>query len=105
MSGIALIWAANDKGLKPAAKIVLIQLADFHNKETGQCIPGAQRLADGCEMGRATLFRHMTILKECRITDAFIDRLSNAGYSSQQIASIVNQKNRCEPCTATETGW
>lgn len=43
MSGMALIWAANVKGLKPAAKIVLIQLADFHNKETGQCYPSAQR--------------------------------------------------------------
>ncbi|UOA32196.1 hypothetical protein DSM110093_01981 [Sulfitobacter sp. DSM 110093] len=64
MSGIALIWAANVKGLKPAAKIVLIQLADFHNKETGQCNPSAQRLADECEMGRATLFRHMSTLEE-----------------------------------------
>ena len=62
---MALIWAANVKGLKPAAKIVLIQLADFHNKETGQCNPSAQRLADECEMGRATLFRHMTTLEEC----------------------------------------
>ena len=65
MSGMALIWAANVKGLKPTAKIVLIQLADFHNKETGQCNPSAQRLADECEMGRATLFCHMTTLKEC----------------------------------------
>ncbi|MEO9782644.1 MAG: helix-turn-helix domain-containing protein [Sedimentitalea sp.] len=64
MSGMALIWAANVKGLKPAAKIVLIQLADFHNKETGQCNPSAQRLADECEMGRATLFRQMTTLVE-----------------------------------------
>jgi len=64
VSGMALIWAANVKGLKPAAKIVLIQLADFHNKETGQCNPSAQRLADECEMGRATLFRHMTTLEE-----------------------------------------
>jgi len=64
MSGMALIWAANVKGLKPAAKIVLIQLADFHNKETGQCNPSAKRLADECEMGRATLFRHMTTLEE-----------------------------------------
>ena len=67
MSGMALIWAANVKGLKPAAKIVLIQLADFHNKETGQCNPSVQRLADECEMGRATLFRHMTTLEECGI--------------------------------------
>ena len=64
MSSMALIWAANVKGLKPAAKIVLIQLADFHNKETGQCNPSAQRSADECEMGRATLFRHMTTLEK-----------------------------------------
>ena len=65
MSGMALIWAANVKGLKPAAKIVLIQLADFHNKQTGQCNPSAKRLAGECEMGRATLFRHMTTLEDC----------------------------------------
>ena len=63
MSGIALIWAANVKGLKPAAKIVLIQLADFHNKETGRCNPSAQRLADECEMDRATVFRHLKDLE------------------------------------------
>lgn len=67
MSGVALIWAANVKGLKPAAKIVLIQLADFHNKETGQCNPSAQRLADECEMGRATLFRHIATLEACSL--------------------------------------
>ena len=64
MSALALIWAANVKGLKPAAKIVLIQLADFHNRETGQCNSGATRLADDCEMGRAPLFRHMTRLEK-----------------------------------------
>lgn len=64
MSGIALIWAANVKGLKPAAKVVLIQLADFHNKESGRCDPSAQRLADECEMNRATVFRHLTELEK-----------------------------------------
>lgn len=64
MSGIALIWAANVKGLKPAAKVVLIQLADFHNKETGRCNPSAKRLADECEMDRSTVFRHLTTLED-----------------------------------------
>ena len=64
MSGLALIWAANVKGLKPHAKIVLIQLADFHNKETGRCFPSAARLAGECEMDRATVFRHMKTLVE-----------------------------------------
>lgn len=64
LSGIALIWAANVKGLKPSAKVVLIQLADFHNKETGRCNPSAQRLADDCEMNRATVFRHLIDLEK-----------------------------------------
>lgn len=64
MSGIALIWAANVKGLKPSAKVVLIQLADFHNKETGRCNPSAQRLADDCEMNRATVFRYLIDLEK-----------------------------------------
>lgn len=64
MSGIGLIWAANVKGLKPHTKIVLIQLADFHNKETGRCFPSAKALADECEMDRTTVFRHLSILEE-----------------------------------------
>jgi len=84
MSGIALIWAANVKGLKPAAKIVLIQLADFHNKETGQCNPSAQRLADECEMGRATLFRHMTTLEQSGLVTRHARGDGDGGRGSNQ---------------------
>ena len=84
MSGMALIWAANVKGLKPAAKIVLIQLADFHNKETGQCNPSAQRMADECEMGRATLFRHMTTLEECGLVTRHARGDGDGGRGSNQ---------------------
>jgi hypothetical protein len=84
MSGMALIWAANVKGLKPAAKIVLIQLADFHNKETGQCNPSAQRLADECEMGRATLFRHMATLEECGLVTRHARGDGDGGRGSNQ---------------------
>ena len=81
---MALIWAANVKGLKPAAKIVPIQLADFHNKETGQCNPSAQRLADECEMGRATLFRHMTTLEECGLVRRHARGDGDGGRGSNQ---------------------
>lgn len=84
MSGMALIWAANVKRLKPAAKIVLIQLADFHNKETGQCNPSAKRLADECEMGRATLFRHMTTLEQCGLVTRHTRGDGDGGRSSNQ---------------------
>ena len=84
MSGMALILAANVKGLKPAAKIVLIQLADFHNKETGQCNSSAQRLADECEMGCATLFRHMTTLEECGFVTRHARGDGDGGRGSNQ---------------------
>ncbi|WP_411974696.1 helix-turn-helix domain-containing protein [Sulfitobacter faviae] len=84
MSGLALIWAANVKGLKPATKIVLIQLADFHNKGTGQCNPSAQRLADECEMGRATLFRHLTTLEECGLVTRHARGDNDGGRGSNQ---------------------
>lgn len=84
MSGMALIWASNVKGLKPAAKIVLIQLADFHNKETGQCNPSAKRLADECEMGRATLFRHMTTLEQSDLVTRHARGDGDGGRGSNQ---------------------
>lgn len=84
MSGMALIWAANVKGLKPAAKIVLIQLADFHNKETGQCNPSAQRLANECEMGRATLFRHLSTLEQFGLVTRHAQGDGDGGRSANQ---------------------
>jgi len=84
VSSIALIWAANVKGLKPAAKVVLIQLADFHNKDTGLCFPSAHRLAAECEMGRATLFRHMTTLEECGLITRHARGDGEGGRGSNQ---------------------
>ena len=52
------------KGLKPAAKIVLYWIADHHNSETGACFPSLSVLADECEMDRATVIRHITALSE-----------------------------------------
>lgn len=63
MSGQALIWAANVRGLKPMTKIVLIQLSERHNKDTGLCNPSIKTLADDCEMDRSTVIRHLESLE------------------------------------------
>ncbi|MEP3675479.1 helix-turn-helix domain-containing protein [Sulfitobacter sp.] len=84
MSALALIWAANVKGLKPAAKVTLVQLADFHNKETGQCNPSTKRLADDCEMGRATLFRHLKTLEEAGLITRHANGDGRGGRGSNQ---------------------
>lgn len=64
MSGAALVWAANVRGLKPATKVVLIQLAERHNKDSGQCNPSIKTLAEDCEMDRTTVMRHLDVLAE-----------------------------------------
>ncbi len=63
MSHIATNWAIQQKGLKPASKIVLWHLADRHNPDFG-CFPSQERLALDCEMSRASVNAHLGILEE-----------------------------------------
>lgn len=63
MSHAATNWAIRQRGLKPAAKIVLWQLADRHNADTGRCDPDQAILAADCEMSRSTLNLHLTDLE------------------------------------------
>ncbi|NPD14478.1 hypothetical protein HOY34_04595 [Xinfangfangia sp. D13-10-4-6] len=63
MSHAATNWAIRQRGLKPAAKIVLWHLADRHNGDTGQCNPKQERLAQDCEMSRSTLNLHLNELE------------------------------------------
>ena len=63
MSHYMTALAMKQSGLKPAAKIVLYWLADHHNSETGACFPSLKRLADECEMSKATVTRHLANLE------------------------------------------
>ncbi|MEL6467086.1 MAG: helix-turn-helix domain-containing protein [Pseudomonadota bacterium] len=96
MSAIALIWAANVKGLKPATKIVLIQLSERHNKDTGRCDPRLALLAEDCEMSRASLLRHLSVLEE----QGFITRVArgrdNGGRISTQYDLHMGQRSQFE---------
>jgi len=63
MSHYMTALAMRQVGLKPAAKIVLYWLADHHNSETGACFPSLKKLADECEMNKATVVRHLADLE------------------------------------------
>ncbi len=63
MSHKAVNWALEQKHLKPGPWIVLIQLADRHNKDTKQCNPDQNTLAEDCNMSRATVNRHLDDLE------------------------------------------
>ncbi|WP_442772698.1 helix-turn-helix domain-containing protein [Paenirhodobacter enshiensis] len=63
MSHKATNWAIQQRGLKPASKIVLWHLADCHNPASG-CFPSQAYLADVCEMSRSTLNEHLNLLEQ-----------------------------------------
>lgn len=54
MSHEATNWAIRQRGLRPAAKLVLWHLADRHTPDHG-CFPNQLRLASDCEMSRSAL--------------------------------------------------
>jgi DNA-binding transcriptional MocR family regulator len=74
MSHAATNWAIQQRGLKPTTKIVLWHLCDRFNPDYG-CFPSQERLAQDCEIGRATLNRHLDdleargLIRRIRMTD------------------------------------
>ncbi len=63
MSHKATNWAIQQRGLKPATKIVLWHLCDRHNPDFG-CFPTQARLAEDAEMSISALNAHLSKLEE-----------------------------------------
>jgi hypothetical protein len=66
MSHKATVWAIQQRGLKPATKIVLWFLCDRHNPDFG-CFPTQARLADDAEMSISALNEHLAKLEKLRL--------------------------------------
>lgn len=54
MSHAATNWAIKQRGLKPAAKVVLFHLCDRYHPDHG-CFPSLDTLAEDCEMSRRSV--------------------------------------------------
>ncbi|MGV2128109.1 helix-turn-helix domain-containing protein [Agrobacterium vitis] len=63
MSHDATNWAIRQRGLKPAAKLVLWQLCDRYHPDNG-CFPSQERLAYDCELSRSSLNVQLEALEE-----------------------------------------
>jgi DNA-binding transcriptional ArsR family regulator len=63
MSHKATNRAFQQRGLKPAERVVLLYLADRHNPDHG-CFPSQEQLAADCEMSRSGLNVHLDALEE-----------------------------------------
>ena len=82
--------AMKQKGLKPAAKIVLYWLADHHNSETGACFPSLSRLAEECEMNVATVKRHLLSLEQDRLIQRNQRTRENGSQTSTQYILLID---------------
>ena len=63
MSHRATDRAIQQRGLRPATKLVLWHLCDRHNPDHG-CFPSQQMLAADVEMSRSTVNEHLTLLEQ-----------------------------------------
>lgn len=63
MSHAATNWAIRQRGLKPAAKIVLWHLCDRYHPDNG-CFPSQEALAEDAEMSRSALNNHLAALED-----------------------------------------
>jgi len=84
MSHYMTALAMKQKGLKPAAKIVLYWLADHHNGETGMCFPSLKTLAKECEMDVATVKRHLVSLEQSGLIERNRRQRENGSQTSTQ---------------------
>ena len=66
MSHAATNWAIQQRGLKPATKIVLWFLCDRHNPDFG-CFPTQARLAEDAEMSISALNEHLATLEDLHL--------------------------------------
>lgn len=82
MSHYMTALAMKQTGLKPATKIVLYWLADHHNETTGDCFPSIRRLAELCEMDRATVIRQINALEANSIVIRVERKRSNGSQTS-----------------------
>ncbi|MCG3267765.1 helix-turn-helix domain-containing protein [Yoonia sp. I 8.24] len=85
MSIEAVRWAFDQRGLKPAAKLVLVFLADCHNRHSKRCDPSQALLASECEMSRASVNVHLKALED----DGFIRRIQRSNAKTKKQKSTL----------------
>jgi DNA-binding MarR family transcriptional regulator len=66
MSHLATNWAIQQRGLKPATKLVLWYLCDRHTTDYG-CFPSQLQLAQYAELSRSALNEHLLRLEEASL--------------------------------------
>lgn len=99
MSHYMTALAMRQTGLKPAAKIVLYWLADHHNSEIGDCFPSLKKLAEECEMAKASVVRHLDALESAGLIERQTRTRDNGSQTSTAYILTFTPVSNCDsPC-------
>ena len=103
MSHYMTALAMKQRGLKPAAKIVLYWLADHHNGETGACFPSLKTLEAECEMNRSSIVRHLKALEEAGLIERIHRTRDNGSQTSTAyVLRLTPVAESNTPCCETQ---
>lgn len=99
MSHYMTALAMRQRGLKPAAKIVLYWLADHHNESTGLCFPSLKTLASECEMDKSTVIRHLSALEAAGLIERMARTRGDGSQASTEYSMRLTPVAECNsPC-------
>jgi DNA-binding transcriptional ArsR family regulator len=83
MSGKAVGWAFEQRGLTSGQKLVLLGLAD-HADDEGVCWPGRRKLAEKCDLTERSVTRALADLEAAKL----VERTAKFGESGVQAGVI-----------------
>ena len=108
MSHAATNWAIQQRGLRPATKIVLWHLCDRHNPDFG-CFPTQARLAHDCEISRSALNDHLSQLEAVGLLRRVprIDPVTKRQLPTRYILAFEPgfTATHAKPCPVFGHGW
>ena len=103
MSHTATSWAIKQRGIKPAAKIVLFHLADHHNPTYG-CFPSQETLAEICEMSKRSVQDQLGLLEARGLISREKCKRPSGVYQSDRYILGFEKEFTQTPCAKSATG-
>ncbi len=86
-------WALDQRGLKPAEKLVLVALADRLNHKRGNlCIPSITEVSERSECSVRTVIRHLATLKEKGLITARVRRRADGSRTTNTYELLMDEQ-------------
>lgn len=100
MSAIASAWALDVDAGTPTNKLVLLVLADRHNKDTGKCCPSISMIAKDTLLSESSVKRSVRALESLGLLKRETRKRSDrSNTTNQYVLNITGTITACHPAT------